>query len=762
MAVDKHSFTPSANKCISDLLPFAESLGHNIPNSFHVFCLCLINTNPSFEKFLRKKGFKIDSKLMTKLINKFSRQNPHLFNQSKDPTEIDPSITSLIKGSGKLAEKYHHAYIGTEHLVYNFLEKEDKVCDFFFSNDIDTEHLKLSILAFLSGEVPLETYSGDDDEDDDDEYDEDLNTEDDDEEKTDLYLRKYCSLLNTLVTSEKYSIISGREKEISLIEEVLCRKVKSNCILVGEAGTGKTTVVEGLAQLIQREDYDGPLLNKKVYALDLGLLIAGTKYRGEFEERFSRVLSELKKSKDNIIFIDEIHTIIGAGSKEGAQDLANLLKPALARGEIKCIGATTSAEYKKYFEKDAALSRRFHSINISEPDTKLVKQMVNTSIPSYEDHHNVKFSNEAVDLVISLCETYLPHQRFPDKVFDVIDQSSSKTRIRSKSKTPKVSISDIYSVIADKAGVDVETIKKSCAKSFSSFEENVGSVVFGQKENLSKIYNVLACAKAGLQSKHRPIASFFFVGPTSVGKTFTAKQISKEFYGNEKSFLQLNMSEYQEQSSISKLIGASAGYVGYEEGGLLTGFVRKNPNSLILFDEAEKCNSSVLNLLLQILDEAKLNDNLNRTVDFSRCIIVLTSNIGSDSASKEQIGFAPSKESSKDNFESSVRKTLSPELVSRIDEIVTFNSLDNESIINILKFKLSEITSNLKLKELSFSMDFSPQELINLNKNPQNHAREIKKTVRDNIEIPLAKFIVQNPQKMKIRAKILDEKVIME
>jgi ATP-dependent Clp protease ATP-binding subunit ClpA len=563
-------------------------------------------------------------------------------------------------------------------------------------------------------------------------------------------------LVNEQVQSETFPKISGRDQEISLMQEILCRKLKSNCILIGEAGTGKTTIVEGLAQMIENPDYNGPLSNKKVYSLDLGSLVAGTKYRGQFEARFSKLLSELKNTKDSILFIDEIHTIVGAGGKEGAQDFANMIKPALARGEIKCIGATTSSEYKKHFEKDAALARRFHPVYVEEPDMEQVVSMVQGSLSSYEAHHGVKFPVELADTAIGLCQTYLPNQRFPDKAFDVIDQSSSKARIRGNSSEVTVCENDVYTVIADKIGVSIDTIQESNKKQFHSFETSMNDRIYGQENNISKIYDLLACAKAGLQSPNKPIASFFFVGPTSVGKTFTAKQIAKEFYGNDKSFLQINMSEYQEQSSISRLIGASAGYVGYEDGGLLTEFVRKNPNSLILFDESEKCNPNILNLLLQILDEASLKDNLNRSVDFSRCIIVMTSNIGSNIESSVQLGFAPQAVDKKDSYTCSVKKMLPPELVSRIDEIVIFDSLSDDSISKIFTSRLNEIHDYMKPKvEIDFSI--SANDFIDFKS--EDHARDIKKLIRKSIEIPLAKFIVKNPELKKVSVKMLDGNV---
>jgi ATP-dependent Clp protease ATP-binding subunit ClpA len=753
MDVGKINFTSSASRSLDQLKDFADQEGHSLGNSMHMFYLCFKNSSGCFESFLKSRGILLTQKKIISVIDKIAKENPSAFiSNNLKSFEVSKDLGILLIASHKISEKYEHAYVGTEHIIYSFLESHPRFCDLLLERDIDTEHLKLSVLAFIAGENP-NTMFGDedfilDDEDEDDE----------DEERSSISsINKYCSLLNEQVKLPSFSKISGRENEIGLMQEVLCRKLKSNCVLIGEAGTGKTTIVEGLAQLIEDPDYNGPLKNKNIYSLDVAALVAGTKYRGQFEARLNQLLSELKKEKDCILFIDEIHTIVGAGSKEGAQDFANIIKPSLARGEIKCIGATTSSEYKKHFEKDAALARRFHAVHVDEPDAKDTLLMIQGSLPSYELHHSIKFSNELGELAVKLCEIYLPNQRFPDKAFDVIDLASSKARIRSKRKNTKVSANDIYAVIAEKINVDIETIKESSSKKFSSFEQSINQCVYGQEENISKIYDLLACAKVGLQSSARPIASFFFVGPTSVGKTFTAKKIAKEFYGNEKSFLQINMSEYQEQSSISRLIGASAGYVGFEEGGLLTEFVRKNPNSLILFDEAEKCNPNVLNLLLQILDEASLKDNLNRSIDFSRCIIVMTSNVGSNSVQSKQLGFAPEQIDKQDAYQASVKSYLAPELASRIDEVVVFNSLSSASVSKIFGFKLNEIKESMKKNGVDLQMSIEASDFIDF-KN-EDHARDIKKIVRKNIEIPIAKFLIQNPNAKRVSAKMIDNKL---
>lgn len=725
----------------------AERLKHSVVNYCHLFSALWKNTNKSFIMFLSSRGLEITSEFIDEVIKKYSLSNKDLFHGNADAS-IENNCKKCSKEALKIASKNKHSYVGVEHFIYGILKAEEKFCDYLCSKGVDTEHLKLMIEVFIAGDDELEMSEF---------FGIDFNEDDEGGDFIGSAIEKFCTLLNEEVLRPSFATISGREKEISLMEEILCRKMKSNCILVGEAGTGKTTIAEGLAQLIENENYKGPLAKSKIYSLDVSSMIAGTRFRGQFEERFKKIIDELRAEPSSILFIDEIHTIIGAGSKEGTQDLANMLKPALARGEIKCIGATTSSEYKKYFEKDAALARRFHPVYVDEPKAQSVVEMLNSSISSYESHHKVSFPKKLIGKSVDLCEVYLPHQRFPDKAFDVIDQACSKARIRTTSGKAKVCDDDIYQVIADKINVDVQTIKKDSVKTFANFEKSMNSIVFGQKENMQKIYEVLACAKTGMRSDDKPIASFFFVGPTSVGKTHAAKQIAKEFYGNDKSFLQLNMSEYQEQTSISRLIGASAGYVGFEEGGLLTEFVRKNPNSLILFDEAEKCNPNVLNLLLQILDEAQLKDNLNRSVDFSRCIVVMTSNIGVSESSKPQLGFMPQQINMEDSYKSSVKTSLPPELVSRIDEIVVFNPLTEESISKIFESRLKELAEKMKKNNVEIKFQLEASDFIDFKS--KEHAREIKKIIRSSIEIPLAKFLIQNPKTTELCAKMLDGKL---
>jgi len=765
MDINNIKFTPSVERAFNEAKIKVSSSDQHIVNNCYLFCSAWQNANKNFKEYIFSRGLELSDEKVDRFISRFSLKYPYLFDSDKKEVVFSSSTTTSIAESLSFAHKKNNYFIGVEHILYGILSTTDEFCSFLLTQDVDTEHFKTCIESFISGNIFADDESEYDDEDED--------YEDDDDESPDGvandygdqeygYLKKFGSILNDEVNQPSFPKISGRDYEIGLIEQSLCRKVKSNCILVGEAGTGKTSIVEGFAQLISTEEYSGPLQNNKIYSLDMGLLTAGTRYRGQLEDRLTKVIKHLKLHKELIVFIDEIHTMIGTGNKGYSLDVANMIKPALARGEIKCIGATTIEEYKKVFEKDSALARRFDVINIDEPSKSMTKQMSIQALPSYEKFHEVKYSENALNLTIDLCETYLPHKRFPDKVFDIIDQVSAKTKIKNKKSTiPKVSLDCIYEVVASKINIDVDSMKQNYNNAFHNFELDLNKKILGQEKNISKIYNVLSCSKFGFQKPNKPIASLFFVGPTSVGKTFTAKEIACKFYGNPKNILQLNMSEYQEPASISKLIGTSAGYVGFEEGGILTEFVRKNPNSVILFDEVDKCHKNILDLLLQILDEASISDNFNRKINFSRCIVIMTSNIGNEDAGQKQVGFIPQKVSTEDSFLASVKKYLRPELIARINEIIVFQNLDISHFQQIITSKLNDIKSILKSKGI---------ELISCNKTllylssivkKENNARNIDSIMRNQIEAPLAKFYLKNSKISKISIKVVDNKIIL-
>jgi ATP-dependent Clp protease ATP-binding subunit ClpA len=765
MDLDKKNWTFSALESWLAVNKIAASKNHKITNIYHLFISLWEHSNAPFLEFIENRGLSIKNKTVHTIVDKFAKKNPDMFLSVAMESLIEKEIVNCAHHAATLAMIRGNLFIGTEHFIWGILKSSEKFCEFLLENGIDTEHFKNCIEAFLENDL-LEIAGQDMDFDEDGENFQDIEKED--RQLNQSQINKFCVLLNDVVIKPGFGIISGRDKEISSLEEILSCKIKSNCVLLGEAGTGKTSVVEGLAQNISSPKYNGPLKNKKIYSLDIGSLIAGSKYRGQFEMRLSKLIEELKADTNAILFIDEIHSIIGAGSgKDGSPDLANLIKPALARGEIKCIGATTYLEYKKYFQKDPALTRRFHTLDIKEPDVEQMKKIALLAVTAYEKHHKIKFPKKLLKMSIDMCETYLPHKKFIDKAFDVIDRSFAKAKIRifnaanqsDEELAAVITLEDLLKVVSELSGVNVETLRNNINKKFSDLAFNFKKQIFGQNKAIDKIYDCLACAKAGLNAPNKPLSSFLFVGPTSVGKTYTAKKIAKEFFGNDSSYLQLNMSEYQEQASVSRLLGASAGYVGYDEGGILTEFVNNNPNSLILFDEIEKGNSSVLNLLLQILDEGKLKDACGRDIDFSRTIIVLTSNIGAVEAGKTPMGFMPHTEDIEASFESSVSKAMSPEMRSRIDEVVVFEKINEEAISKIFDQCLDELKERVDKKGIKINCQINISDLVD--DVSKLHAREIKNIFRNKVHTAVAQFIASGKKSRDLTIKVLDKKVIL-
>jgi len=763
MELDQQNWTFSALESWLEVSKIARSKNHKITNIYHLFVSLWERSSSNFLEFIDNRGLAIKPRTIHAIVDKFAQKNPDMFLSSQMEPLIQKEIENCVDKAALLANKHGNLFIGTEHFIWSILECSEKFCDCLLENGIDTEHFKNCIEAFLTSDA----LSIEEDEDFDESGEVDTKGGDEEQQKlNESQIKRFCTLLNETVTKSNFGVISGRDKEISDLEEILSCKIKSNCILVGEAGTGKTSVVEGLAQNISSPKYKGSLKNKKIYSLDICALVAGSKYRGQFEMRLNKLIEELKADSNAILFIDEIHNIVGAGSgRDNSADLSNSIKPALARGEIKCIGATTFSEYKKYIENDSALARRFYTLEIKDPDIDRMKNIALKALPSYENYHKIKFPKKLLKMSIDMCETYLPHKRFIDKAFDVIDRSFARAKIRIFSsdaqlqeETPQtVVIEDLLQVVSNLSGISSEILKNNLEKKFSNLAVNFKKEIFGQDKAIDKIYNCLACAKAGLNSENRPLSSFLFVGPTSVGKTYTAKKIAKEFFGNDRSYLQLNMSEYQEPASISRLLGASAGYVGFSEGGTLTEFVRQNPNSLILFDEIEKGDFSVLNVLLQILDEGKLRDGQGREIDFSRTILVLTSNIGASEANKSSMGFISNPDDPANVFESSVKKALSPEMRSRIDETVVFEKINEDAISKIFDQHVDEMKEKAHKKGIKIDCQIKISDLVI--DSSELHAREIKNIFRNEVQTKVAQFIASGKKSRHLKIKVLDKKV---
>ena len=533
--------------------------------------------------------------------------------------------------------------------------------------------------------------------------------------------------------AENFDDVIGREKEIDRVIQILARRKKNNPVLVGEPGVGKTAIVEGLAKKIATKKVPQVLKDKKIYSLDMGSLIAGTKYRGEFEKRIKAVLKELKKENEPILFIDEIHMIVGAGAAgDSKMDVANLLKPALAKGEIRCIGATTYEEYKNHFEKDKALNRRFQKIDIKEPSIEDTVKILKGLKSKYEEFHKVRYSEEAIKNAAILAKKYLREKFLPDSAIDLIDEAGAKFKIKGKKLITK---SDIEGIVANIANIPKENASGNEIEKLRNLENNLNKKVFGQQKAIKELVKVIKRKKAGLTREDKPIGSFLFVGPTGVGKTEIAKQLAFIFGIN---FLRFDMSEYQEKHSVAKLIGSPPGYVGYEKGGLLTEAIRKNPHTVLLLDEIEKAHPDIVQILLQVMDNATLTDNDGRKADFRNVILIMTSNLGVGEGNKP--GFMQEMSEFK---EEAVNRFFAPEFLNRLDAIVRFKPLSKESVMMVVDKFIDELQERLNSKKVKISMTKRAKDaLAKKGYSPSLGARPLARVIEENIVEPLSDEIL--------------------
>jgi ATP-dependent Clp protease ATP-binding subunit ClpA len=518
-------------------------------------------------------------------------------------------------------------------------------------------------------------------------------------------LNAYTINLNKLVSEGKIDPVIGRTEEINRVSQILCRRRKNNPLLVGDAGVGKTAIAEGIAKKIVDGDIPDILKNTTIYSLDLGSLIAGTKYRGDFEQRLKNVLKELSKKPDSILFIDEIHTIVGAGSASGGTlDASNLLKPALAKGELRCIGATTFNEFRSVFEKDHALTRRFQKVDIDEPSIPISIEILKGLKFSFEEHHKVKFLNSALMAAVELSAKYISDRKLPDKAIDVIDEAGASQKILPKSKQKKtISTKEIEEVIAKIAKIPSKNINQDDRSMLQNLERDLKAIIFGQDEALNKLSSAIKMSRSGLLEDNKPIGSFLFSGPTGVGKTEVAKQLA---YTLGIELIRIDMSEFMERHSVSKLIGAPPGYVGYDQGGTLTESVNKNPYAVLLLDEIEKAHPDVHNILLQIMDNGFLTDSNGRKIDFRNITLIMTTNVGAESLSKSNLGFVNPNQDYLDE-KTEINKAFTPEFRNRIDAIVSFSPLKHDTILKVVDKFLIQLENQLhdKKVEATFSKD---------------------------------------------------------
>jgi ATP-dependent Clp protease ATP-binding subunit ClpC len=714
----------------------------------------------------------------------------HTTIREKVSTSVDLPLSNECKRvlayAAEEAERLSHRHIGTEHLLLGLLREEK--C--FAAEILHERGLRLSAvreeLARTSQEKAQPQRS-----------------------RESSLLAEFSRDLTQAAMDTQLDPLVGRDQELERVVQILCRRTKNNPVLIGEPGVGKTAIVEGLAQRIADGDVPSFLADKRILALDLSLIVAGTKYRGQFEERLKTIMKELMESQNSIIFIDELHTLVGAGSAEGSLDAANILKPALSRGEIQCIGATTPGEYRKSIEKDRSLERRFQSVKVPPPGEEDALQILMGIKERYEKFHAVTYTDEAIRVAVSHSNRYIPDRFLPDKAIDLIDESGARVKLRQtslpeditevqkrikfivhrmenaianhefekarfysdeerkerenlralrekyhldESATGVVNREDIEDVVSRWTGVPVAAIKEEESKKLLRIEEELHKRIISQDKAINALARAIRRSRAGLKNPNRPIGSFLFLGPTGVGKTEVARTLASFMFGSEKSMIRFDMSEFMEKHSVSKLIGSPPGYVGYEEGGQLTERVKRAPYSVVLLDEIEKAHPDVFNILLQVFEDGQLTDGLGNTVDFKNTIIIMTSNIGARHLMKKTgLGFqAEEKEGEvgnkvEDLVKNEVRKTFNPEFLNRIDEIILFNALTEQDLIQIVELMVVQLNQNLAQKAITITVTDDAKKWI-LEKTLVDRsygARPLRRALQKYIEDPLSEALIQ-------------------
>lgn len=553
-------------------------------------------------------------------------------------------------------------------------------------------------------------------------------------------LDAYCVNLNEKAKSGKIDPLIGREKEVDRTIQILCRRSKNNPLYVGDPGVGKTAIAEGLAKKIEEHDVPEVLLGCTIYALDMGALLAGTRYRGDFEERLKAVISELQAMENVVLFIDEIHTIIGAGATSGgAMDASNLLKPALANGGLRCVGSTTYKEYRNHFEKDRALARRFQKIDVEEPSLDDAIRIIKGLKPYYEEHHGVKYTAEAIKAAVELSVRYIGDRKLPDKAIDIIDEVGAAQMLLPAAKRKKtIGVKDIEAVVAAIARIPAKAVSKDDRTVLANLERDLKTMVFDQDEAIRVLSDSIKLARAGLRDAEKPIGCYLFSGPTGVGKTEVAKQLSKTL-GIE--LVRFDMSEYMERHAVSRLIGAPPGYVGYEQGGLLTDKVDQHPHCVLLMDEIEKAHPDLYNILLQVMDYGKLTDNNGKSIDFRNVILIMTTNAGAAQLAKAPLGFQSERRSDDDSEE--IKRIFTPEFRNRLDAIVPFKALPQSAVLRVVDKFIMQLEAQLSEKRVTISMtDKAREHLAILGYDPQMGARPLARVVQDKIKRPLAEELL--------------------
>ncbi|MBS4193785.1 ATP-dependent Clp protease ATP-binding subunit [Lederbergia citri] len=624
------------------------------------------------------------------------------------------------------------------------------------------------------------------------------------------FLDQFGRNLNEAAKTGLIDPVIGREKEIERVIEILNRRNKNNPVLIGEPGVGKTAIAEGLALKIIEKDVPAKLMNKEVYLLDVASLVANTGIRGQFEEKMKQLITELQERKNILLFIDEIHLIVGAGSAEGSMDAGNILKPALARGELQVIGATTLKEYRQ-IEKDAALERRFQPVQVGEPSIDKAIEILEGLKEKYENYHQVTYSDAAIKACVELSSRYIQDRYLPDKAIDLMDEAGSKINLSMKSPKyedvqqrmaeieqekqaalseenyelaaklrdeelslekslndhsdndkPTVEVSDIHNIVESKTGIPVGKLQSDEKLKMKHLEENLAKKVIGQEEAVKKVSKAIRRSRAGLKAKNRPIGSFLFVGPTGVGKTELTKSLAEELFGTKDALIRLDMSEYMEKHSVSKLIGSPPGYVGHEEAGQLTERVRRNPYSIILLDEIEKAHPDVLHMFLQILEDGRLTDSQGRTVSFKDTVIIMTSNAGTSGVKEIQVGFGKSDVMKETSILDSLGSFFKPEFLNRFDSIIEFNKLEKNHLLSIIQLLLNELELSLTEQEMSLEVtDEVKEKLVELGYHPNFGARALRRVIQEQLEDNIADYILDHPEEKNLKAVLSDNDITL-
>ena len=791
-----NNFTPRAQQVLALARKEADRFNHSFVGTEHLL-LGLINLGQGVAvNVLQKMGLDLETVRLE--VEKQVGTGPDQKLAGNIP--YTPRVKKVLELSKKEAKALHHTYVGTEHILLGLLREGEGVAARVLRNlDIDIDQCRQEILHELDP-----NFEGDD------EVAAGMEEESEGGKKQvkTPALKAFGRDLTEIAKKGDMDPVIGRSEEIERVIQVLCRRTKNNPVLLGEAGVGKTAIVEGLAQEVAKGNVPEILREKRVITLDLALMVAGTKYRGQFEERIKAVMDEIRRAKNVILFIDELHTIVGAGSAEGTMDASNIIKPALSRGEMQCVGATTLNEYRKYIEKDAALERRFQSVKVEPPSIEDAIEILKGLRARYEDHHKMDLTDDAVTAAVKLSDRYITGRFLPDKAIDIMDEAGARARIKAMTRPPevkkleadieetrvkkeaaikeqqfetaasmrdeekkakekldsvleewkkssedarvKVDEEDIMHVVAKWTGIPLKRMEQGEIQKLLAMESVLSKLVIGQREAVETLCKALRRSRADLKDPARPIGAFMMLGPTGVGKTLLAKSLAVNMFGDSKALVQLDMSEYMEKFNVSRLVGSPPGYVGYEEGGQLTEKVRRNPYSVVLFDEVEKAHPDVMNMLLQILEEGKLTDSFGRQVDFRNTIILLTSNVGAERLQKgSAMGFTPPDDEEdyarmKENLTEEAKKVFRPEFLNRFDDILVFRSLGRDELTQILELELEKVRKRLAERDIHFELDASARDLL-LEKgfDPTYGARPMRRAVERFLEDPMAEEIIR-------------------